>query len=261
MTIERPMFPPIDPTRRRFLSQAAGVAAGGAVLALATIPPALAAAAQASPLDQEDPAIIALGERIEPLLAAYRNAAEDRLKARANAEAACPAVPQELVCYGPPTGYAVNECDVEGNEIEEIGVSQYGFPLGPRQILSSERAREAIAGNRLYFSRRTRRGKQIAKQIEIAERYEAERVAAIERSGLLAAIDDLIEAAFELEDLAYEASAIEPRTMAGVLIQARALSAYAEAEIVMGHHRGRAGQVVGLALAQSVSRMQAKIAA
>ncbi len=33
MTIERPMFPPRDPTRRRFLSQAAGVAVGGTVLA------------------------------------------------------------------------------------------------------------------------------------------------------------------------------------------------------------------------------------
>lgn len=45
------MFPPVDPTRRRFLSQAAGVAAGGTALALATIPPALAAASPASPLD------------------------------------------------------------------------------------------------------------------------------------------------------------------------------------------------------------------
>jgi hypothetical protein len=38
-------------TRRRFLSNAAGVAAGGTVLALATIPPAPAIAAPASPLD------------------------------------------------------------------------------------------------------------------------------------------------------------------------------------------------------------------
>jgi hypothetical protein len=37
MTLARPMFPPVDPTRRHFLSQAAGVAAGGTVLALATV--------------------------------------------------------------------------------------------------------------------------------------------------------------------------------------------------------------------------------
>jgi hypothetical protein len=51
MTLSRPMFPPVDPTRRRFLSQAAGVAAGGSALALATIPPVSAAAAPASLLD------------------------------------------------------------------------------------------------------------------------------------------------------------------------------------------------------------------
>jgi hypothetical protein len=39
------------PSRRRFLSQAAGVAAGGTVLALATIPPVSAVAAPAVPLD------------------------------------------------------------------------------------------------------------------------------------------------------------------------------------------------------------------
>jgi hypothetical protein len=46
MTLARPI-PPVDPTRRHFLSQAAGVAAGGAVLALATIPPAPVLAAPA----------------------------------------------------------------------------------------------------------------------------------------------------------------------------------------------------------------------
>jgi hypothetical protein len=50
MTIERPIFPP-DASRRRFLSQAAGAAAGGTALALATIPPAPAAAAPATPPD------------------------------------------------------------------------------------------------------------------------------------------------------------------------------------------------------------------
>jgi hypothetical protein len=42
---------PVVQSRRRFLSQSAGMAAGGAVLALATIPPAPASAAPASPLD------------------------------------------------------------------------------------------------------------------------------------------------------------------------------------------------------------------
>jgi hypothetical protein len=44
MTQARPMFPPVDPTRRRFLSATAGLAAGGTAIALA-FPPAPAAAA------------------------------------------------------------------------------------------------------------------------------------------------------------------------------------------------------------------------
>jgi hypothetical protein len=42
---------PVVESRRRFLSNAAGIAAGGAVLAVATIPPAPAAAAPAGLLD------------------------------------------------------------------------------------------------------------------------------------------------------------------------------------------------------------------
>jgi len=49
--------------------------------------------------------------------------------------------------------------------------------------------------------------------------------------------------------MAYEACDIEPQTMAGALILARVLTAYAEVEIVVGHYRGRSGQLVGLALA------------
>jgi hypothetical protein len=55
----------------------------------------------------------------------------------------------------------------------------------------------------------------------------------------------------------YEACDIEPQTIAGVLIQARALTAYAEAEIEAGHYRGGSGQLVGLALAQSLTRLSA----
>jgi len=55
------------PSRRRFLSHAAGVAAGGAVLALATIPPASAAAA---PAGLPDP-ILALIEEHKKANAEY----------------------------------------------------------------------------------------------------------------------------------------------------------------------------------------------
>jgi hypothetical protein len=64
MTLARPMFPPVDPTRRRFLSQAASTAAGSAVLALATVTPAPSAAMSANP----DAEIVAAGKAFEPLL-------------------------------------------------------------------------------------------------------------------------------------------------------------------------------------------------
>jgi hypothetical protein len=91
-TPESPQGAPSVTSRRGFLGRAATFLAAGSagITAIVTTHPAPAAT-----LVQEDPAIVAPGERIEPLLAAYRNAAEDRLKARASAS--CPAVPEELV--------------------------------------------------------------------------------------------------------------------------------------------------------------------
>src|ERR1700722_12094133 len=101
MKNEKTMPSLVGPTltdRRGFLRRAVtALAAGAAVNATAIV---AARPAPAASLPQEDSAIIALGERIEPLLAAYRDAAEDRLKARARAEATCPAVPDELICKG-----------------------------------------------------------------------------------------------------------------------------------------------------------------
>jgi hypothetical protein len=106
--------------RRAVTALAAGAAANATAI-IATRP------APAATLPEEDPAVIAMGERIEPLLAAYRNAADDRLKARANAEASCPAVPEELVSKGITfAGCTVSECDVEGKEILHDGFNMAG---------------------------------------------------------------------------------------------------------------------------------------
>jgi hypothetical protein len=238
--------------RRSFLRRAVtALAAGAAVNAtaiLATRP------APAATLLQEDPAIITLGERIEPLLGAYRNAAEDRLKARANAEASCPAVPEELV--GTFMGRTVSECDVEGREILHDVFSMDGKKCArlPRQILNSEETKAAIARGTLHCDRRTTFGKKVVRLIETSEKYEAERAAAIERSGLNDAMTRQFDAAYEIEKLAGAAFEIEPRTMAGALIQARALNACAETELEI-YCRSRSGQVFGNALAQSITRL------
>jgi hypothetical protein len=120
----------------------------------------------------EDPAIIALGERIELLLAPYRNAAEDRPKARDNTEASCPGVPEELVCNGPFwAGCTESECDVEGKEVSKP----------PRKILHPTYTEAAVGRGTLHCDRRTTLGKKVIRLIETAEKYEAERDAAIVR--------------------------------------------------------------------------------
>jgi len=196
----------------------------------------------------------------ERLLAAYRKAAEDRLKARAAAEANCPPVPEELVCNGAFwRGCTETECDVEGEEIKAFlvdGEDGKKYEQLPREILNSQKTKAAIAEGRLYCDRRTKFGKNV-RLIETAEKYESEQAAAIERSGLSDAMQWVWEAAYDIGKLAYEARDIEPQTMAGVLIQARALTAYANVEIEVGHYRGRAGQLAGLALAQSLTRLSA----
>jgi hypothetical protein len=83
---------PVVSTRRRFLSQTAGVAAGGAVLALAAIPPAPALAAPAVTLDPANasPALrvatIALGAAHDRLEAAKARFDADDRKVAAWAE-------------------------------------------------------------------------------------------------------------------------------------------------------------------------------
>ena len=241
--------------RRSFLRRAVTALAAGTTVNAAAIVATRPVAAAA--IVQEDPAIIALGERIEPLLVAYRSAAADRLKARAAAEAYCPAVPEELVCNEVHwAGCTDSERDVEGKEIVPPAVIGEYQPR-PRRILHSESTKAAIARGNLICDRRTRFGKQIVTLIDTAEKYEAERAAAIDQSGLPDAMQRHWEAAYEIERLAYETSEIEPQTIAGALIQARVLTAYAEVEIVIGHYRGRSGQLVGLALAQSLTRLSA----
>jgi hypothetical protein len=62
------------------------------------------------------------------------------------------------------------------------------------------------------------------------------------------------EAPYEIEKLTFEAFEIEPRTMAGALIQARALNACAETELLI-YYRSRSAQLFGNALAQSLTRL------
>jgi hypothetical protein len=103
MTLARPMFPPVDSTRRRFLSQAAGVAAGSAVLALAMIQPVSAVAAPASTLDP----VFGLIEAHRTAQAAYLVALAEHTR---------------LDRLGDPDAYLISEapCDAQNDAFSDL---------------------------------------------------------------------------------------------------------------------------------------------
>jgi hypothetical protein len=111
----------------------------------------------------------------------------------------------------------VSEIDIEGREILHDVFTKDGteYRRVPLQILNSHETKAAIARGNLYCNRRTKFGKKLVRLIETAEKYEAERAAAIERSGLGDAMARHWESAYEIEKLAHEASEIELQTMVG----------------------------------------------
>jgi hypothetical protein len=251
MTLERPVFPPVDPARRRFLSQAAGVAVSCTVMAPVTIATAAAAAAPSllTTTAAEDPRLLALGEQIEPLLTEYRACAERRRSARALAESLVPPLPPEMIdSHGiAHLGYCDYQCDVEGNIL-------YREP----RIIEAEALQGAIDRGNLYAPKRSKFGKRVDALLKAARDYEAKRAAAIERSEISEALLNVQHAASDLEVLAYKVREIEPITMAGVIIQARALTAHAEAELDSHGYNGKSGAVLGRELASAVLRIVGK---
>jgi hypothetical protein len=204
----------------------------------------------------EDVNLLALGEEIDPLLNAYRAAAERKRQARVMAEALCPPLPDELVVKPKDrlrwAGCAEREIDVEGKDVwppNYTGADGKTYARLPREILKGNLIKE------IYASRRTKRGKEAWKLIEISEKYEAERAAALDRSGVLEAANELCNSAVDIEMLAYEVRKHEPVTMIGIMIQARALAAHAEAELDAHGFVGRSGTVLGRELAASVLRI------
>jgi hypothetical protein len=242
--------------RRGFLGRAVTALVAGTALNTVAIVATKSAPRVAT---AEDPTVIALGERIDPLLETYRNAVACHRAARAQAEANCPDVPEEIVCKGPQwLGCTERERDVEDRDVwppNYVGDDGKTYARPPRRIFNSQPAKAAIARGNLYCDRRTLFGKRLVKLVEAAERYEAGRETAINQSGLTAAKTNLYFACVELERLAHGAAEIKPRTTAGLSIQARALNSYAEAETELDREAGQSGAVVGLALAQSVLRL------
>jgi hypothetical protein len=213
----------IHQTSRRGILAGLGAAAS-IPLTLAT---ASASPAPAPITTPENPGLLALGEQIDPLLNAYRAAAERKREARAMADALCPPLPDDLVCGHNEFSWAgccTGEFDLEGDIVHAPGEWRSRF------ILSAQLTKDAIARGNIPGSRRTKLGKEVWRRVKIAEKYEGARESAIERSGILKAAEERERSRLRLEMLARDMRKHEPVTMAGIVIMARALAAYAEAD-------------------------------
>jgi hypothetical protein len=93
--------------------------------------------------------------------------------------------------------------------------------------------------------------------LRLSGRYEAERQAAIDCSEIIKATDEARSAACDIETLAWKIREIEPPTIAGTVILARALAAFAECEPDVYGFDGKSGMVLGRELAQSFLRRTA----
>lgn len=246
------MSAPLAIGRRGFLGRTvAALAAAGAVNVTAI------AATRPDQSVTELPELIDAGQRLDGLLIDWRAAQASRLEARALAERLVPPVPDEIVCRGPMWAACTEEVtDVEGKQLGLVFVTDESGKkrvIPPQQIIDATALRRQIEGGRIYCDGRTKFGKRVKRMIAVAEQYEAERAAAIERSGIDVHIERCTITAMRIQAIARDVAELEPLTMLGASVQARALVAWAEAHD--NYDKGWAQLVLGVPLARSIARL------
>jgi|SRR5712664_1618080 len=251
---QRAPLPALDgarPSRRGRLGGLLSAGVFGGAVASATIAGRPAAA---EPLISESPKLIALGEEIAPRLEKYRAAVQRRLVARATP---WPTVPSEIVlttrkgrdlydgCYAPET-------DIEGKEVcPEPKNDRHSLP--PRRLLKAGPLKEFVI--KYNVRPRTKWGRELKKIIAVAEKYEEACETAIRASGINDAGRAVRNSAYDLQTLAWELKQVQPRTMAGALIYARAILAYDEAAADAYLGAGYASKILGQQMADAIVRL------
>ncbi|UEM13669.1 hypothetical protein J4G43_004935 [Bradyrhizobium barranii subsp. barranii] len=246
------MSTPIAIGRRSFLGRAAAVLAG----ASATTPVMLTAALAAP---EEDPLLVDAGRRLGGLVDAFAAAQAKLAEAKALARSLVPDVPEEIVCYS-STFWA--GCSYELRDVDDsplpggfvVDSDGYSRAARPKKIIDSTSLKNLIKDGVIHCDGRTSFGKAVKRKIALAERYESDRAAAIERSGLPEAYEAAFFASQAIDDLAREVAAIEPKTSAGVAVLARVLCAYVETEEYSGN-RHHGAMILGKPLAEAVARL------
>lgn len=206
-----------------------------AAAVLASDLPAAVPLVQAGPI-AESPELLALGAELEAKLQAYRAAAARLADARATAAALWPEPAAGIIAVGSEragrfAGCYEEEIDVEGNEWPEIHAGDGKGSTLPRFI--------AVSGalTMLLDDVRANTGawpvefeQDLVDRIAEAEKYEDGCSDAAEISDI-EQVKQIAEArADDLRHLAYEVQKHSPRTVAGVMIHARALVGYADIE-------------------------------
>lgn len=214
---------------RRSLLRSIGLVMPAAIVGVPVIAAAMPSvvAAAASPaisppfVVREYAAVLAIGDQIGPLVASYRAADAARLDARAWAEKLSPPIPPELLL---PPGHPWRACgdevrDAEGNRPEpETYLADDGKRYGrmPVKVFNSKITRAYLQEHGLKHE-----GPRLRRLIARAEKYERQRLSAIQVSGIRAAVDRLEAVRWKINNLAHEAAELNPRTWAGVAIFAR----------------------------------------
>jgi hypothetical protein len=203
------------PSRRGLLGGllSAGMFGGAAAsLAMAGLP------AAAQPLISENPDLLALGNKIEPRLQAYRAAVQRRFIARATP---FPAVPEEIFVSNRRErelydGCYVDETNIEGATVWPAyrGADGQSYRLQPGRLLKAGRLKEFVAQNDIRP--RTKWGRELKKKIAAAEQYEAAYEAAIRTSGILDALEAVRAASYDLQMLVLDLNRVQATTIAGV---------------------------------------------
>ncbi|MET4117844.1 hypothetical protein ABIB85_004472 [Bradyrhizobium sp. JR1.5] len=202
--------------------RAAAVLAGASVAAAIPLTAALAA-------PEEHPALLDAGRRLDGLVDAFTAAQPKLAAAKDLARSLVPDVPEEIVCHSHFWGGCAYEVrDVDDTPLSSgvvVDADGKARPARPTMIIHSTGLRKLIKDGQIRCDGRTGFGKQVKRIIAAAERYDGDRAAAIERSGLRDAQEALYSAYRAIDDLAREVAAIEPKTGAGAVVLARVLCA------------------------------------
>lgn len=208
--------------------------------------------APATPVVQELPEILALGQRLPALREACRAAAFDKEAALKVYEHHCPTVPAELFQKpedrGAGLANAIGSTDVRG-EWQPLEHRVYRSRLLRSHIILQE------------VSPNTKHGKRLRRLVRVAKKYEAEVAEALRVSEFYECCDAVDKAGRELEEFAQEAAVFTPVTMEGVLIYASTVKTITEH---FGEHERRGcsfAAQVGTRMAHALIRINAPVAA